>query len=297
MYTTELTASEYGNYTVESHSFLRIRDLAKLPSDVYQTFNWLIEKLAKDPLNPLSYTSNCYQIPCSAVNCYVQQMTWKANGRQYAMVYNVIYQPEPKIQLISFAEYNLALDRAEERLLYEQQSINQILEEKDRHINHLGELSRIAAQQLQISFNFHQNNGNSNHQNGSTMNNKSSNGDTHNQSGNFGIGHMSGGEIQSGAKFAGVINEAQQQNLTEAAAQIQQLLEQLDKSYPTDTTVGKMAIATEAIKQIEANPTLMARLLSAISAGGASALESFLNHPAASFVIGALQDWQETKVD
>jgi hypothetical protein len=125
-----------------------------------------------------------------------------------------------------------------------------------------------------------------------TMNNKE--GDTYNQSGNFGIGHLSGGTIEGGAKVAGVINEAEQQNLAEAAAQIQQLLEQLDKSYPANTTAGKLAIATEAIKQIEANPTLMARVLSAISAGGASALESFLNHPAASFVIGTLQDWQET---
>lgn len=119
-------------------------------------------------------------------------------------------------------------------------------------------------------------------------------GNYYEQSGNFGIGHMSGGTIQSGAKIAGVINEAQQQNLAEAAAQIQQLLEQLDKSYPTNTTLGKMAIATEAIKQIEANPTLMARILSALKAGGISAFEQFLNHPAASFVIGALEDFQET---
>ncbi len=119
-------------------------------------------------------------------------------------------------------------------------------------------------------------------------------GDRYLQSGNFGIGHMSGGEIKSGAKVAGVINEAEQQNLTEAATQIQQLLEQLDKSYPTNTTAGKMAIATEAIKQIEANPTLMTRVRSAISAGGISALEALLNHPAASFVIGAFQDFQET---
>jgi predicted transcriptional regulator len=117
----------------------------------------------------------------------------------------------------------------------------------------------------------------------------------YNQSGNFGIGHMSGGTIQSGAKVAGVINEAEQRNLAEAAAQIQQLLEQLEKSYPANTTAGKMAIATEAIKQIEANPTLTGRVLSAIRAGSVSALESFLNHPAASFVIGGLQDWQETR--
>ena len=120
-------------------------------------------------------------------------------------------------------------------------------------------------------------------------------GDSYQQSGNFGIGHMSGGRIQSGAKVAGVINEAQQRNLAEAAAEIQQLLEQLEKSYPTNTTMGKMQIATEAISQIDSNPTLAGRILSALKAGGISAFEQLLNHPSASFVIGALADWQETK--
>jgi len=119
-------------------------------------------------------------------------------------------------------------------------------------------------------------------------------GNTYNQSGNFGIGHISGGKIEAGAKVAGALNEAEQRNLAETAAKIQQLLEQLEKSYPTNTTADKMAIATEAIKQIENNPALMARILSALKAGSVSSLESFLNHPAASFVINAFQDWQET---
>ena len=87
---------------------------------------------------------------------------------------------------------------------------------------------------------------------------------------------------------------AQEQNLAEAAAEIQKLLEQLEQSYSTGTTAGKMAIATEAISQIESNPTLTARILSALQAGGVSAFEQFLNHPAASFVIGALEDWEKT---
>ncbi|MDY6786216.1 MAG: hypothetical protein SW833_27330 [Cyanobacteriota bacterium] len=117
------------------------------------------------------------------------------------------------------------------------------------------------------------------------------------QSGTFGIGHMSGGTIQSGAKVAGVINEAEEQNLTQAAAEIQQLLEQLEQSYPTNTTAGRMQIAAEAFSQIESNPTLSSRILSALKAGGISAFEQLLNHPAASFVIGALNDWQETQKD
>ncbi len=90
-------------------------------------------------------------------------------------------------------------------------------------------------------------------------------------------------------------NPEQKQTLAEAAAEIQQLLEQLEKSYPTDTTTGKMALATEAIAQIENNPNLTARILSALKVGSVKAFEQFLSHPAASFVIGALEDWQKTK--
>ncbi len=88
----------------------------------------------------------------------------------------------------------------------------------------------------------------------------------------------------------------EKQNLAEAAAEIQALLEQLSKTYPADTTTGKMRLATEVIERIESNPTLMERILSALKAGSISALEQALNHPAASFVIGALEDWQQTKV-
>jgi len=86
----------------------------------------------------------------------------------------------------------------------------------------------------------------------------------------------------------------QQQTLAEAAAEIQELLDQLSRSYPKSTRGDQMTIAAEAIKQIEDDPSLMKRILKALKAGGVSALEQFLNHPAASFVIAALEDWQST---
>lgn len=91
--------------------------------------------------------------------------------------------------------------------------------------------------------------------------------------------------------------QQQKQNLAEAAAEIQELLEQLEKSYPTETTTGKMVLATETIKCIENNPTLSKRILSALKTGGVKAFEKFLNHPAASFVVGALEDWEKNKTD
>lgn len=90
-------------------------------------------------------------------------------------------------------------------------------------------------------------------------------------------------------------DNAKQQNQRDAAAEIQKLLEQLDNTYPTDTTVGKMQIAAETIKTIENNPTLAQRVTSALKSGGVQALTQLLNHPAASFAIGALEDWQKTK--
>lgn len=85
------------------------------------------------------------------------------------------------------------------------------------------------------------------------------------------------------------------QNLAQAAAEIQQLLEQLEQSYSANTQVGKMQIATEAIKQIEAKPGWKERVVSALRSGGVGALDSALNHPAASFVIEAIKDWQTTQ--
>ncbi|MDY6902041.1 MAG: hypothetical protein SWZ49_28815 [Cyanobacteriota bacterium] len=117
-------------------------------------------------------------------------------------------------------------------------------------------------------------------------------GDYIQQDGSFGVG-VNKGTINTD-KLAGTINEAQSKNLAEAAKEIQELLEQLDKTYDTSTTFGKMQVATETIKTIENNPDLKVRIISALKVGGVKAFEQFLNHPAASFVIGALEDWQKS---
>nr|WP_262985852.1 pentapeptide repeat-containing protein [Nostoc sp. 'Peltigera membranacea cyanobiont' 232] len=67
----------------------------------------------------------------------------------------------------------------------------------------------------------------------------------------------------------------QKHNLAQAAAEIQQLLYQLSQtSSTTDEAI------TEAIHQeIKHNPTLKARLQSALKAGGLEALKAIFNHP------------------
>ncbi|QDL11098.1 hypothetical protein DP113_27170 [Brasilonema octagenarum UFV-E1] len=109
-------------------------------------------------------------------------------------------------------------------------------------------------------------------------------------------GNFSGTYNNSGNYIEGNYNASgEEKNLAESAAEIQKLLEQLSKSYSTDTFAGKVQIANETIIAVENNPTLAARILSALKTGGVSAFEQFLNHPAASFVMGALDDWQKTK--
>ncbi|VEP14582.1 conserved hypothetical protein [Hyella patelloides LEGE 07179] len=89
-------------------------------------------------------------------------------------------------------------------------------------------------------------------------------------------------------------NAPQKQNLAQAAAEIQELLKQLDKTYDTSTDLGKEKVASETIKKIENNPELKARIFSALKAGGISALDSLIDHPAATFVVAALEDWGNT---
>ncbi len=90
-------------------------------------------------------------------------------------------------------------------------------------------------------------------------------------------------------------NPETKQNLVEAAKEIQKLLDQLSQTYPTNTKKEKKIFAVEAIDLIEQNPSLTQKLLSAIKSGSIAALESMLNHPAASFVIAAMEDLQEDK--
>ena len=86
------------------------------------------------------------------------------------------------------------------------------------------------------------------------------------------------------------------QNLTQAAKDIKTLMEELEKDYQSNNIIDQEEFAAKAIEHIESNPNLSTRILNAIKDSGISALEkSLLDHPAASFFIAALEDWQKTK--
>jgi uncharacterized protein YjbI with pentapeptide repeats len=119
--------------------------------------------------------------------------------------------------------------------------------------------------------------------------------DYYEQSGTIGIGHMSGGEIKDGAKVAGIINEAEQQNLADAATEIQQLLEQLSKTYPTTTSKEKNIIIGEMVDRIESNPTLKTKVTNALKSGSKEAFKEAVNHPLVNILVATIEGWQEAE--
>jgi hypothetical protein len=106
----------------------------------------------------------------------------------------------------------------------------------------------------------------------------------------------------SGSQFIGNVGSiqgsqniynTQQQTLVKAASEIEILLKKLEMSYPINSTSSKMTVATEAINYIESYPELKRLILNSLKLNGSDALIKLLNHPVASFIVAALEDWQK----
>ncbi len=82
------------------------------------------------------------------------------------------------------------------------------------------------------------------------------------------------------------------QNLTEAAAEIRQLLKQLEQTYPFSTPLEKQILVTVAIKRIESNPLLRLRVSEALTAAGTVAFKELVNNPLANILVAALEGWK-----
>ena len=86
----------------------------------------------------------------------------------------------------------------------------------------------------------------------------------------------------------------QRQTLAEAAAEIQELLVQLDKTYNVETPEGKAAATTAALEKIKGDGKLK-RLSSAGWAMAIATIKKAVDHPLVAGVAAGLEDWQKTK--
>jgi len=87
--------------------------------------------------------------------------------------------------------------------------------------------------------------------------------------------------------------EAERENLVETLTEVQEVLQQLSQTYPTNTVTEKIVIAAEASKQIEANPALKKRLINAAKEGGLAVIEKGFDNPIGAVFVGAIKGWQE----
>lgn len=93
-------------------------------------------------------------------------------------------------------------------------------------------------------------------------------------------------------------NYAPEKSLAEAATEIQQLLDQLSKTNPTNTESDKQTFVIEAIQaELKRNPSLRERLISALKAGGDAALEELFRHPLLTIPVKAVRGWLEYDAD
>ena len=82
------------------------------------------------------------------------------------------------------------------------------------------------------------------------------------------------------------IQSEQKQTLAQAAAEIQKLLKQLEKSYPTATEVEKINYVNN-----ETTSSFKNRVVGALQSGGEAAIEEFLDNPYVNVVKAAVKGW------
>lgn len=100
------------------------------------------------------------------------------------------------------------------------------------------------------------------------------------------VGNVVGGVISSGEVGGDIVvssnntvSTEDQKTLAEAAAEIQQLLDQLSQTYPTTTVAEKATVAAKAMQEIEGKPDTKKRIIKALKVGGTAALIELTNNP------------------
>lgn len=82
------------------------------------------------------------------------------------------------------------------------------------------------------------------------------------------------------------------QSLAESASEIQQLLQILDQSYPSNLPADTQAEIDVAVKGIAKNPTLRERVVTALRAGGMEALKELVDNPYVNILVAAYEGWR-----
>ena len=113
------------------------------------------------------------------------------------------------------------------------------------------------------------------------------NGDTYKVSGGQ-VGAVGPQNTVQGNTFNQSQEKQEKQTLAEAAAEIQQLLTQLEQTNPSPTETDQIAYLTD-----ETTPSFKRRAVNALKSGGQAAIEEFLDNPYVNVAIATIEGWQE----
>lgn len=113
-------------------------------------------------------------------------------------------------------------------------------------------------------------------------------------------GNVVGGVVSSGSVGRDIIVSStnsvtaeEKRTLAEAAAEIQQLLDQLSQRYPTTTVAEKATVAAKAMEEIEKKPETKIKIIKALKAGGIAALIELTNNPVVKILTPMLESLLE----
>jgi len=96
--------------------------------------------------------------------------------------------------------------------------------------------------------------------------------------------------IQSAPVDAALPNNRSEQSLAEVAAEIRHLLQQLERTYPTTSPLEKLTLVLEAVKAMDSNPPLKARLVNILKEDDTAAFKALVAHPLTNKFLAALED-------
>ncbi|NEP20522.1 pentapeptide repeat-containing protein [Moorena sp. SIO3I6] len=88
-------------------------------------------------------------------------------------------------------------------------------------------------------------------------------------------------------------HHAPDKNLAEAAAEIQQLLNQLSQTNSTSNEIEKLTVVARAAEEIKNKPILKAKVVNALKAGGVEAFKEAIDHPLVNILMATIEGWTE----
>lgn len=71
------------------------------------------------------------------------------------------------------------------------------------------------------------------------------------------------------------------------------MLKQLEATNPTTTEIEKLTVVAKASEEIKKDPTLKARVINALKAGGTEAFKEAVDHPLVNILVATIEGWQE----